>query len=168
MTRLAAKALAAKLAAQGLITRVHVDTLEITRAGPSYMVDSLCVLRQRYGTAVSLSLLIGADQLLRLDTWHDWRKLFCYAHLCVAARPGFDWRNVAPAVYAEVMARQANANALKTSACGHVLLDNSLILNISATDLRYQLAGDPPPDIAITQLPRAVWQYIQRYHLYRT
>ena len=56
-----------------------VSRLEIDRLGPSYTVDTLRELANRYPGS-SLHLLIGADQLAALDTWHEAASL-------AAARP---------------------------------------------------------------------------------
>ncbi len=47
-----------------------VSRLEIDRVGPSYTVDTLRELSHRYPGS-SLHLLIGADQLAAMDTWHE-------------------------------------------------------------------------------------------------
>lgn len=81
-----------RAAAQSLVlpgVTVSVATDEIEHAGPTYTVETLARWRGRIGPDASLSLLIGADQLVRLDTWRDWQRLFAYAHVCVATRPGF-------------------------------------------------------------------------------
>jgi nicotinate-nucleotide adenylyltransferase len=69
--------------------KVVIDRQEIERAAPTYTIDTLRQLRGVFGPQASIAFLMGADQLRRLDTWHDWRQLFDYAHILVAARPGF-------------------------------------------------------------------------------
>lgn len=68
--------------------RFVLDHRELARPGPSFTVDTLRQLRQELGATRPLVLLIGADQLERLDTWHDWEELIELAHLGVAQRPG--------------------------------------------------------------------------------
>ncbi len=68
--------------------RFMLDRRELARPGPSFTVDTLRQLRQQVGVTRPLVLLIGADQLERLDTWHDWEELIELAHLGVAERPG--------------------------------------------------------------------------------
>ncbi|OXH82321.1 nicotinate-nucleotide adenylyltransferase, partial [Burkholderia multivorans] len=96
------RAAAGSLALPGV--RVEVATDEIEHEGPTYTVETLARWRERIGPDASLSLLIGADQLVRLDTWRDWRKLFDYAHVCAATRPGFDLGTASPAVAQEIAA----------------------------------------------------------------
>jgi len=63
--------------------RFALDTGEIERAGLSYTVDTV---REHAGE--QLFLIIGQDQLARLDTWRDWQDLCGRVTLAVAARDG--------------------------------------------------------------------------------
>ncbi|XHS76380.1 nicotinate-nucleotide adenylyltransferase [Burkholderiaceae bacterium UC74_6] len=63
--------------------RFELDACEIERAGPSYTVDTV---REHAGE--ELFLIIGQDQLARLDTWHDWQEICHRVTLAVAARDG--------------------------------------------------------------------------------
>jgi nicotinate-nucleotide adenylyltransferase len=66
-----------------------VSRLEIDRIGPSYTVDTLRELSHRYPGS-SLHLLIGADQLAAMDTWHEPATIVQLARLAAALRPGVD------------------------------------------------------------------------------
>ena len=70
-----------------------MDRRELRRAARlpgsrSYTVDTLRELRMELGDAAPLALLIGADSLLGLPGWHEWRALFGLAHFVVADRRG--------------------------------------------------------------------------------
>jgi nicotinate-nucleotide adenylyltransferase len=153
--------------------RVSVATDEIERDGPTYTVETLQRWREREGPQVSLSLLIGADQLVHLDTWREWRRLFEFAHICAATRPGFELASIPPAVATEIAARKAGANVLQATPCGHLLIDTTLAFDVSATDIRAQLrerlaqhAGGQQQNEAASHVPTAVWDYILQHHLY--
>jgi nicotinate-nucleotide adenylyltransferase len=73
-----------------------VSRLEIDRIGPSYTVDTLRELAHRHPGS-SLHLLIGADQLAALDTWHEAESLPRLARLAAALRPGVDVADLATA-----------------------------------------------------------------------
>jgi nicotinate-nucleotide adenylyltransferase len=62
-----------------------VSRVELDRPGPSYMVDTLRELTNRYPGA-QLVLLIGADQLARLSSWYEAESLPSLARLAVARR----------------------------------------------------------------------------------
>ncbi len=63
--------------------RFELDASEIERAGPSYTIDTV---REHAGE--ELFLIIGQDQLARLDTWRDWQELCARVTLAVAGRDG--------------------------------------------------------------------------------
>ena len=64
----------------------RVDDAEILQTGPSWTIGTLERLRQRE-PATSLLIIMGADALLGLPTWHRWEELLDYAHIAVANRP---------------------------------------------------------------------------------
>jgi nicotinate-nucleotide adenylyltransferase len=69
----------------GGIAQVCLDGCEIQRAGPSYTVDTLRDLRQRYPGA-EFFLLMGQDQAQRLGGWSRAEALPQLATLCVVGR----------------------------------------------------------------------------------
>ncbi|SIT40862.1 putative nicotinate-nucleotide adenylyltransferase [Paraburkholderia ribeironis] len=168
------RAAASTLTLPGATVRVATD--EIDHEGPTYTIDTLQRWREREGDDASITLLIGADQLVHLDTWNDWRRLFDFAHIGVATRPGFDLTAVAPAVAQEIGARRAHADVLQATPCGHLLIDTTLAFNVSATDIRAHLREQvarrlalvegEPQDQAVSHVPAAVWDYILQHHLY--
>lgn len=165
------RAAAASLALPGVT--VSVDADEIEHDGPTYTVETLRRWRARSGSngAAALTLLMGADQLLHLDSWHEWRTLFALAHLGVASRPGFDFTTLPPAVAREVTARLASAATLAATPHGHLLVDATLALDVSATEIRRDLpacvASGQRGGTAADKLPAAVWDYILQHHLYQ-
>ncbi|WP_153077145.1 nicotinate-nucleotide adenylyltransferase [Paraburkholderia bonniea] len=165
------RAAASTLTLPGAAVRVATD--EIERDGPTYTVDTLQRWREREGHDASLTLLIGADQLLQLDTWHAWRDIFTLAHVYVAARPGFAFERVSAAVAAEIATREASAAVLQSTRCGHMLLDTTLACEISATDIRTRLrqplgsgGNDTARQNAALPVPAVVRAYISQHHLY--
>jgi nicotinate-nucleotide adenylyltransferase len=64
-----------------------VSRAEVDRAGPSYMSDTLRMLARRHA-GHELVLLLGADQLAALGSWHEAEQLPQLARIAVAPRPG--------------------------------------------------------------------------------
>lgn len=145
---------------------VAIDLQEIERATASYTIDSLRAIRAEAGQDASLLLLIGADQLLNLNTWKDWRHLFDYAHVCAASRPGFglDESQVPAAVGAEFARRAGTLAQIRDSAHGFTYIAADLAVDIAATDIRAALGEGKRPE---GLLPPAVLDYIQQHHLYQ-
>lgn len=63
-----------------------VDDREISRTGPSYMVDTLASLKQDFQSE-SLCLLLGTDAFNGLEQWHQWNDIFDLANIVVMQRP---------------------------------------------------------------------------------
>lgn len=167
LTTLAAHRMAMlKLAFADCAIPVQFDDQEICRTTPSYTIDTLRSLRTELGGKVSLVLAMGADQLGNLNTWHEWQKLFDYANLCVATRPGFllTHDGLPAEVVREITRRNASAAQLRSTPCGLVHLADNLALDISATAIRQALQQDKNTD---ELLPRAVLDYIHQHHLYK-
>ncbi len=72
---------------------LSLDLRELQRARrqpgvPSWTVDTLRELRAETGPEQPLALLVGADSLIGLPSWHQWQALPGLAHFVVADRPG--------------------------------------------------------------------------------
>ncbi len=80
-------ALTVALAAE--IPGAEASRIEIDRGGPSYSVDTAeQVLAEAGGHPVELFLVVGADLVPELGTWHRWRDLQHLVTLAVVSRPG--------------------------------------------------------------------------------
>lgn len=145
---------------------VMIDAQEIQREGPSYTVETLRALRNELGQNASIVLVLGADQLQNLHTWHEWQRLFDYANLCVAARPGFSLEQDTDfaKVRSEFTRRAAMPDQIRATPYGLTYLANNLALDVSATAIRQALRQDQP---VTDWLPASVLDYIQHHHLYK-
>lgn len=65
---------------------LQVSDLEIQRQGPSYTIETIRLLHERWKQKPTL--LLGADALLDLPTWRDWRAILAESRVIVFARPG--------------------------------------------------------------------------------
>jgi nicotinate-nucleotide adenylyltransferase len=143
-----------------------IDRQEIDRQRPTYTIDTLRALRTELGGETSLCFLMGADQLERFDTWHDWQALFGLANFCVAARPGFtlDGPQVPPPVAAEFRKRLAPPHTVRATPAGLACLAPDLAVDISATRIRtaLQQGGE-----ANSLVPQVVLDYIEQHNLYK-
>jgi nicotinate-nucleotide adenylyltransferase len=150
----------------GLPVPVVIDQQEILRPSATYTIDTLRALRRELGSEASIAFLIGADQLLHLDTWLGWREMFDLAHLCVASRPGFSLQDEqVPQVVREVFAARAGSVAqLRGQAHGLAYLAHDLAVDISATEIRAMLQRHQKPEKLV---PSGVLDYIEQNNLYK-
>jgi len=121
-----------------------VSRVDIDRPGPTYTVDTLRDLRERYGENTELFFITGADALEAILGWHRAEELFGMAHFIGVTRPGHDLSDAGfPA--------------------GAVTLVEVPALAISSTDCRARVgAGDPVWYL----VPDGVVQYISKRSLY--
>ncbi len=70
----------------------EIDSIELDRPGPSYTVQTLEALRERYGDDVELRLLMGADQVPDFDRWREPQRILELATPAVLLRPPGDER----------------------------------------------------------------------------
>jgi nicotinate-nucleotide adenylyltransferase len=98
----------------------------------------------------------------------------------VASRPGFDFAALPAEVATAVRERRADAATLAATRCGHLLIDETLALDVSATEIRHAVGAKDAPQAATSatptttpgglaagKVPAAVWDYIHQHHLYR-
>jgi nicotinate-nucleotide adenylyltransferase len=151
---------------QGLPVPVVIDRQEILRESATYTIDTLRALRRELGPEPSIAFLIGADQLLHLDTWQEWRAMFDHAHICAASRPGFDIGDaqVSPAVRAVFAERAGSVAEIRAQAHGRSYLATDLAVDISATEIRAQLQRNERPGKLV---PAGVLDYIEQHNLYK-
>ncbi|HEY1151407.1 MAG TPA: nicotinate-nucleotide adenylyltransferase [Pseudoduganella sp.] len=155
-----------QMAFAGLPCKVTIDRQELERGKSTYTIETLRAIRAEVGPDVSLAFLMGADQLQRLNTWHDWQSLFGLAHFCVAARPGFelDAAHIPPAVALEFQRRLAGPAELHAQPSGLTYIAADMAVDVSATGIRAALQRGLEADSLI---PGVVLDYIEQHNLYK-
>jgi len=142
MTRLA-------IAGEGLF---ELSLLEMERTGPSFTVDSVEELRTQYPEA-SLFLVMAADSLAQIDSWHEPDRLLSLIEWIVGPRPG-----------AALPDRAALQERFGPGANRIHLVDGPA-LDVSSSAIRERVAAGR----AIRYLvPRAVEDLISEQGLYRS
>ena len=127
-------------------------TVEMERPGPSYTVDTVEQLRDRYGPATRMYLVMAADSLDQIDTWREPDRLLERIEWAVGPRPGaaLPDRGALEARFGE------NAERI------HLLTGPSL--DVSSSEIRRRVAAGH----AIRYLvPRSVEELIVDRGLYR-
>ncbi len=145
--------------------RFSLDAADARSAAPTFTVNTLARLRAELGAEVPLVLIIGADQMLALDTWREWKRLFELAHIAVAERPRFELRPgvLAGELAAEHARRSAPPSALAAAPAGAITKFAMTPLDISASAIRAAVAAGRSPRYL---LPDAVLDYIGLHRLY--
>lgn len=150
-------------------TQVGIDRMEIDRAGPSYAIDTVKTLRDRFGADASLIWIMGADSLVNLPSWNSWEKLSQYVNFAVASRPHHDLQQqISPEVSQFLQDHQTReVIALENSPCGHIYVDESFNVDLSSTDLRNRLKSSTRSAIGSEEIPTHTLEIITNLGLYQ-
>jgi len=141
---------------------LKVDTCEIERKGPSYTIDTLKHLRETLPTT-PLCLIMGIDALLHFPSWHRWEDILKLAHLVVAHRPQYQLPQTGTVAELLKSCLTKQVARLHDKLSGHILLHPVTPLDISATDIRKQIAHGRSPEFL---LPDSVYDYIKQHGTY--
>ncbi len=164
-------------------SRFSLSTVDVDRSGPSYTVDTVQRLREKY-SADELVLIVGVDTLRGFPRWKDWRGIVAAASLFVGARPGEVIESVQELFPPDVLAPSGTevtgengAVADDRGLCynhaeqslgfrsGRVLhLYRTTLLEISGTELRARAAARK--SLRYLTTPEVI-DYIEQCHLYR-
>lgn len=141
-----------------------LETCELERDGPSYMVETLASLRQELDAEMPLVLIMGMDAFVNLPQWHQWQRLTDHAHLLVTQRPGYE-----PQIELQLgewlRERLVNeVDVLRGQPGGKVLFRQQVLLDISSTEIRERVSRGLSPRYL---LPETVRDYIEAKGLYR-
>lgn len=126
--------------------RFSVSRVDIERAGPTYTIDTLRDLSDRYGDA-ELYFITGADALAAIVTWREPGEVFELAHFVGCTRPG----------------HQIDEATVRDLPSDRVTIVEIPALAISSTDCRTRVARGEPVWYLV---PDGVVQYIAKYDLY--
>lgn len=142
--------------------KFSVDKRELTRAGPSYTVDTLASIRAEEGDR-PLCLILGTDSFRGLSSWHRWTELIELAHLLIMKRPGESLPGDGPPGQL-LAARSVHSPAcLEQQPAGLLLSLEVTQLDISATRIRAAIEAGRSVRYL---LPDTVWESIQKQYLY--
>lgn len=146
---------------------IKVSDVEGKRPGKSYTIQTLRILRERFGGAAGLYYILGLDAILEIQTWKDYRELFALSHFVVLNRSGYDWEHLGEFLQREVhedFQPLADGTGFRHPSGRRVLLQQTTLLDISATQIRTLVREGRSVRFL---LPEAVRRFILRHKLYR-
>ena len=133
-----------------------ISRIEVDRPGPSYLVDTLHLLRLEWGRDIELSFIIGGDSLELFSTWYNPVDILAQLDYLIAVRrPG----------YVENIEYNKQLEGQLSGITQRLLTVKAPLLDISSTDLRRRVREGVPIKY---QVPEAVEAYITEHGLYRS
>lgn len=138
------------------------DDREIRRQNPSYFIDTLLDFKREM-PETPVCLLVGIDAFLNFTSWHRWKEILNHAHIVVAHRPNYHLptTGIIPDLLKQRLQREASF--IHENEAGGILLRPITSLEISATDIRKQIAMGRNPRYL---LPDNVYDYIKQHGIY--
>ncbi len=133
--------------------KFEVSRLEIDRDTTSYAIDTVRALMDQIGPSDQLYFITGADAIVELQSWKNWKTLLTYCHFIGATRPGID-RDLLN----EKMAVLQDQHGAK------IHVTEVPALAISSTDIRRRVSEGNSIKYL---LPESVEQYIYKNGLYK-
>lgn len=123
---------------------LRASNIEFSLPIPSYTIDTLTYLKERYPTK-NFCLIMGGDNLATIEKWKNYQLLLEQYKIYVYKRPGYDLGTYATHTNVQV-------------------LDNVPMLNISATFIRAALKAGKSIQYLV---PEKVYEYLTAYNIYR-
>jgi len=138
--------------------------IEGQRQGASYSVDTLRELSEKYPEN-EFFFIMGFDSFRDLSLWKDYAQIFDYAHVVVAARPGFSGTLVEllPVAIAGRFCYDSDSKNLLCDTGFALILVTDTHCNISSTEIRDLIAAQQ--NVA-GLVPQSVHEYIKEHQLY--
>jgi nicotinate-nucleotide adenylyltransferase len=129
----------------------EISDIELNRPGPHYTIDTIRLLAEQ-NPGAEIVPVIGGDSLNDLPSWHKPREIVYAAHwVGVMRRPG----------------EETNLQALERELPGitsKIHYVDAPLLEIASREIRNRAATGKPFRY---YLPRSVYEYIERHHLYQ-
>lgn len=130
----------------------EVSPIEMNRPGPSYTIDTIYELLEKYGKDTEFYFITGADAIAEISTWDRAKELLGICQFIAATRPGC----------------LPDVNHIKEYFGGlgeeHIHRLNTPELEISSTDIRMRVKNGMSIKYIV---PLAVEQYIYKEGLYK-
>lgn len=122
--------------------RIKPSVVEFLLPKPSYTIDTLRYLQQTVGTEMELSILMGSDQIARLDGWKEYDRILEYPVYVYPRRGGEDVSGFEGRI---------------------TLLDGAPLLDIASTEIRERITRGE--DVSAMLDPK-VLEYIRQKGLW--
>jgi nicotinate-nucleotide adenylyltransferase len=145
-----------------------VSLIEAERRQPSYTIDTLRILRRRFGPGAEFFFLVGMDAFAEIDTWKDFELYPTLTHLAVVSRPPLSIAEVQALIARHYPGFTPEANGSRWRAAGmpgEIRILTMRPVEVSSTKIRRRrregvgIDGLVPPTVA---------RYIEHHGFYRS
>jgi nicotinate-nucleotide adenylyltransferase len=146
--------------------RFAISTVELSRPGKSYSIDTLQYFAGRSASKDSLYFILGLDAFVEIHLWKRYRELFPLCHMIVTSRPGSGASlslKKMPIVIQKLFCYDSRESAYRHASGSYLFFLRLTDIAISATDIRTRLGEGRSIRYLV---PDHVERYIKRKRLY--
>ena len=79
-----------ELLIQDIDPTIEIDKYDFSRSGPSHTVNTISHIQQKYPKS-SISMIVGADQLIKFQQWKEYNKIINSIHIIGFNRSNCDF-----------------------------------------------------------------------------
>ena len=79
-----------ELLIQGIDSTIEIDEYDFSHLGQSYTVNTIRHIQQKYPES-SISMIVGADQLMKFQQWKEYNKIINSVHIIGFHRANYDF-----------------------------------------------------------------------------
>ena len=144
------------------------SSIEASRPGKSYSIDTIRYFRRYAGEKGELFFIIGSDAFLEITSWKDYEQFPSLCNFLVFARPGFTTNDLGHPFYKNFSWRPLTRGHIsgKKGPLDHgMYLVRSYSSPISSTGIRQKVQQGRS---IIRFVPKGVQEYIEKVGLYRS
>lgn len=143
---------------------LEVCDIEGHRQGPSYSIETIRIIREKYGKGLELFFIIGSDAFKEIKTWKEYKGLFQITNFIVIERPGTTFEELDTLIVSlEADFKEKSSEDYINSSGRHILLKKSTLMDISSTKIRQNIREGKSINFIV---PQKVKEYIVKKGLY--
>ncbi len=131
----------------------EVSRFEIDKNKPSYTIDTVRHFFNILGKDVNIFFITGADAILEILTWHDYKELLDFCTFIAASRPGYSLKKISERIKPHYPAVLRKVHLLENPA-----------MAVSSTFIRERIRSGQTIKYLTTE---AVEHYIYKNSLYK-
>ena len=120
--------------------KVRADDIELHLPAPQYTIRTLDALKSREPEN-GFTLIMGADNLLSLNRWRDYRRILTEYGVAVYPRKGYDLKKIRESLMQEQECGEAAGNGHDVKKSYKIEIINAPVVEISSSEIREGIAA---------------------------
>ena len=144
---------------------LEASDIEGHRKGPSYSIETIRIIREKYENQIELFFILGSDAFKEINTWKEYKSLFQMTNFVVIERPGIIFEELSSFIKSlGIDFWERGTGDFINSHGNHVLLKKSTLMDISSTKIRQDIRAGKSINFIV---PQQVKEYIIKKGLYK-